>query len=306
MRFGTARLPRRWTCGSGRSARLGLAVGDALGAPFEFRRGDGDARPAAGARAVDGPPPGTTTDDTAMARNLSDSLIGTGELDTADVLARHLAWLETDPPTSGTTRGWCSRRRAAARRRRRASVERRGPEVSAGNGSVMYARRWGWRTRATPSGSVEAPALSRDHPLGRALRDRLPGGDAGGRRARPGRGRRAAVVGAVEAVASQEGDEELEHLVDQAGRAGRSTAPTWGPRSSPPGRTAGRRRGARFEEGLRHVVGLGGDTDINAAVAGALLGARHGRGGIPPPGSIASPTARRSTPKPARWQRSVA
>ena len=35
-----------------------------------------------------------------------------------------------------------------------------------------------------------------------------------------------------------------------------------------------------FEEGLRHVVGLGGDTDTNAAVAGALLGraARPARG----------------------------
>ena len=43
---------------------------------------------------------------------------------------------------------------------------------------------------------------------------------------------------------------------------------------------AGEGRG--FEEGLRHVVGLGGDTDTNAAVAGALLGARHGVGAIPP------------------------
>jgi ADP-ribosylglycohydrolase len=36
-----------------------------------------------------------------------------------------------------------------------------------------------------------------------------------------------------------------------------------------------------FEEGLRHVVGLGGDTDTNAAVAGALLGALHGASAIP-------------------------
>ena len=31
-----------------------------------------------------------------------------------------------------------------------------------------------------------------------------------------------------------------------------------------------------------HVVGLGGDTDTNAAVAGALLGAAHGIDAIPP------------------------
>ena len=36
-----------------------------------------------------------------------------------------------------------------------------------------------------------------------------------------------------------------------------------------------------FDEGLRHVVGLGGDTDTNAAVTGALLGALHGRDGLP-------------------------
>jgi ADP-ribosyl-[dinitrogen reductase] hydrolase len=37
-----------------------------------------------------------------------------------------------------------------------------------------------------------------------------------------------------------------------------------------------------FEDGLRSVVGLGGDTDTNAAVAGALLGALHGVEAIPP------------------------
>jgi len=35
------------------------------------------------------------------------------------------------------------------------------------------------------------------------------------------------------------------------------------------------------EAGLREVVAFGGDTDTNAAVAGALLGARFGRDGLP-------------------------
>ena len=39
--------------------------------------------------------------------------------------------------------------------------------------------------------------------------------------------------------------------------------------------------GPGFEEGLRRVVSLGGDTDTNAAVAGALLGALHGRDALP-------------------------
>jgi ADP-ribosylglycohydrolase/fructose-1,6-bisphosphatase/inositol monophosphatase family enzyme len=37
-----------------------------------------------------------------------------------------------------------------------------------------------------------------------------------------------------------------------------------------------------FEEALVQTVGRGGDTDTNAAIAGALLGALHGRSAIPP------------------------
>jgi len=37
------------------------------------------------------------------------------------------------------------------------------------------------------------------------------------------------------------------------------------------------------ETELRRVVSLGGDTDTNAAVAGALLGARDGANGLPAP-----------------------
>jgi len=37
-----------------------------------------------------------------------------------------------------------------------------------------------------------------------------------------------------------------------------------------------------FEDGLREIVSLGGDTDTNASVAGALLGALHGVEALPP------------------------
>jgi ADP-ribosyl-[dinitrogen reductase] hydrolase len=40
-------------------------------------------------------------------------------------------------------------------------------------------------------------------------------------------------------------------------------------------------RGGGFEEEVRRVVGLGGDTDTNAAVAGALMGAAVGRDRLP-------------------------
>jgi hypothetical protein len=38
---------------------------------------------------------------------------------------------------------------------------------------------------------------------------------------------------------------------------------------------------ATLEEGVINTVRAGGDTDTNAAIAGALLGAVHGRRGIP-------------------------
>jgi len=92
----------------------------------------------------------------------------------------------------------------------------------------------------------------------------------------------AAIVAAVEAVGDREGGEELEYLVGEAGRARVLDGPDQGFTLFTAGialQVAGEGRG--FEEGLRYVVGLGGDTDTNAAVAGALLGAAHGVVAIP-------------------------
>jgi hypothetical protein len=97
-----------------------------------------------------------------------------------------------------------------------------------------------------------------------------------------GDGPRQAVKGAVGAVLDREGGEELQYLVAEAGRA----RPIDGPDMGFTLFTAGiglqmAAEGVPFEEGLRHVVSLGGDTDTNAAVTGALLGALHGRGSLP-------------------------
>jgi ADP-ribosyl-[dinitrogen reductase] hydrolase len=92
------------------------------------------------------------------------------------------------------------------------------------------------------------------------------------------------VEAAVIAVLDRDGGEELEYLVAEAGRARRIDGPDMGftlftaaiglqVTAEAPG----------FEEGLRRVVALGGDTDTNAAVAGALLGAYHGRSALPDP-----------------------
>jgi ADP-ribosyl-[dinitrogen reductase] hydrolase len=267
---------------------LGLAVGDALGAPFEFRRRGEIPDPVpAFERSWLGYPPGTWTDDTAMARNLWTSLIEHGgAFDAADVLDRHLAWLATDPPDVGNqTRLALAEAARGTPEAARVVFDRRGPEVSAGNGSVMYCGPLGVaRTRDPEPLEAEAPALSRlthwDERCVTACLAVTLAAAALVRGEEPGLG----VVAAVGAVGDREGGEELEYLVGEAGRSRQIDGPQQGFALFAAGiglQVAGEDRG--FEEGLRYVVGLGGDSDTNAAVAGALLGARHGLAAIPAP-----------------------
>jgi ADP-ribosyl-[dinitrogen reductase] hydrolase len=264
---------------------LGLALGDALGAPFEFRRAAEVPDPVpAFELGWMGFPPGTTTDDTAMARNLARSLVERRALDTEDVLARHIAWFGTRPPDVGNlTRIVLTRAAEGAVDAARQYVEQRGPEVSAGNGSVMYCAPLGVAYASRPDDLFElAPALSAVTHWDERCRTAclaitlavaaLVRGEPGDR----------AVVGAVAAVTEREGGEELEYLVEAAGRA----RPIDGPDMGFTLFTAGlalqvTAQQPSFEHGLRRVVGLGGDTDTNAAVAGALLGALRGRKGLP-------------------------
>jgi len=268
-------------------AIVGLAVGDALGAPFEFRRAADVPTPLPAFELPwMGRPPGTWTDDTALARNLWTSLLAhDGELVPDDVLARHLAWLDTGPPDAGNqTRAALLEARRGTPEPARAVFERRGPEVSAGNGSVMACAPLGVVRADDPDRLlVEAPAFSRiTHWDGRCATACLAVTWAVAALVR-GEGAEDAVRAALAVTQGSEGDEELEHLVAEAGRARPLDGPDMGFTFFCAGlalQVAGEGRG--FEEGLRHVVAHGGDTDTNAAVAGALLGAAHGVDAIPP------------------------
>ncbi|MEX0985676.1 MAG: ADP-ribosylglycohydrolase family protein [Actinomycetota bacterium] len=267
-------------------AVLGLAVGDALGAPFEFHRRSQIANPLPAFQiGWMGLAPGAWTDDTAMARNLWTSLIAHGgALDLDDVLARHVAWLATGPPDVGNqTRAALQEASKGTPEPARAVFERRGPEVSAGNGSVMYCAPLGVARASEPDRlREEAPALSRlTHWDGRCQTACLAVMWAVAALVR-GEEPERAVRAALAAVAGREGDEELEYLVAEAGRARPLDGPDMGFTLFTAGialQVVG--EGLGFEEGLRYVVSLGGDTDTNAAVAGALLGAAHGVGAIP-------------------------
>jgi ADP-ribosylglycohydrolase len=267
---------------------LGLAIGDALGAPFEFRRRTQVAFPLPAFELPwMGLPPGTWTDDTAMARNLWLSLIEHGgALDLDDVLERHLAWLASGPPDVGNqTRLALAEAAAGTPDPARAVFERRGPEVSAGNGSVMYCAPLGVVRALRPDALIdEAPALSRiTHWDGRCQTACLAVTSTVSALVQ-GEAPDAAVVGGLACVEDREGGEELEFLVAEAGRSRQIDGPDQGFSLFTAG--IGLQVVAEtldFEDGLRHVVGLGGDTDTNAAVAGALLGALHGLSAIPAP-----------------------
>lgn len=265
---------------------LGLALGDAVGAPFEFRRRGEIPDPLpVFEQGWMGLAPGQWTDDTAMARNLCRSLAERGRLDAGDVLRRHLDWLATDPPDVGNlTRRVLGGIRDGVPDAAERYVSERGPEVSAGNGSVMYCAPLGAFRAARPELLLEeAPALSAITHWDERCRTACLAVTLAVAALVRGGGSREAVEDAVRSVLDREGGEELEYLVGQAGRARAIDGPDMGFALF----TAGiglqlAVKGASFEDGVRYVVSLGGDTDTNAAVTGGLLGALRGRGGLPP------------------------
>ena len=274
---------------------LGLALGDALGAPFEFQRAHRipDPIPAFELPWL-GLPPGSTTDDTAMAMNLVRSLADHGSLDGDDLVRRHLEWFASRPPDVGNLTSKVLSLAATgtpAPDAARAVWEQRGPEVSAGNGSAMY---------CAPLGA--AYALRRDELLEAAPRlSALTHYDERCRTAVlaltlavaalvRGETPLVALEDAIGTTIDREGGEELEFLVGAAG----AQRPVAGPDMGFVLFTTGLGLQAlhraseapsigpdEFEQELRRIVALGGDTDTNAAVAGALLGAAVGASKLP-------------------------
>jgi ADP-ribosyl-[dinitrogen reductase] hydrolase len=280
-------VPNEDVLDRGAGCLLGLALGDALGAPFEFLRSTSIPRPLPVFELPwQGLPPGTTTDDTAMARNLARSLVAAGGYDPADLVARHLTWFRSGPPDVGNlTRKVLQRvsEGADAEQAAEAVWRIRGPEVSAGNGSVMYCAPLGVayasRARLLPRIAPRLSALTHFDGRCRTATVAVSMTVAGLVRGdRP----QVAAGEAVASVAELEGGEELEFLVDAVG----DERPVDGPDqgfclfAAALGLQA-LLRGGPFEQELVRVVTLGGDTDTNAAVAGALVGSAVGAAALP-------------------------
>lgn len=271
----------------GRGCLLGLALGDALGAPFEFSRAGDIPRPIpAFERPWMGLPPGTTTDDTALARNLVRSLVERSGFDPLDLVARHVAWLESDPPDVGSLTQRVLRRVSQgipADQAAEAVWRERGPEISAGNGSVMYCAPLGVAYADRPDELMElGPRLSALTHFDERCRTAVLAVLLTTAALVRGEDTETALSGALDAVISREGGEELEYLVEAVG----SIRPVDGPGqgfclfAAAVGLQALTLDGT-FQDRLLHVVSLGGDTDTNGAVAGALMGAAVGMSALP-------------------------
>jgi ADP-ribosylglycohydrolase len=236
-----------------RGCLVGLALGDALGAPYEFQSApepDG-----AFHRGTFGTAPGHPTDDTMLAIALAESLVACGELDGPDFGRRLVAWLNTNPPDIGNQ---C---RAAARSWARGEPPSPDPDAQ-GNGSLMAVAPIGLLFEPEAAHGNGARFSSFMHPSATsedtcAAFSRLVSEHV--------RGEPPAPTTADAPVAAPNGERRgwcvlTLHLARHALDESRRKEPV---------------------EVLLDLIRLGGETDTNAAVAGALLGAAHGLGAWP-------------------------
>ncbi|HEY3766206.1 MAG TPA: ADP-ribosylglycohydrolase family protein [Gaiellales bacterium] len=264
-----------------RGALLGLAAGDALGAAVEWLHPDQiHARYGGALRDLVASPPwerGEWTDDTAMAVELATSLAEKGGYDDDDVFSRYVMWARSGPKDIGSTI-------AAALRRARTPAEARAAAAayheasggkSAGNGSLMRTAPIGIRYR-TDAGAVERisreeSSLTHHDPLAGdacTLLNLTLAALVRGRKlpvstSTAGRAAEQALTTPPEQLAVEA--QEQTGFVLTALRIGFAAA--FGQPD--------------LESAIVFAVNLGGDADTNAAVAGALAGARFGADAIP-------------------------
>ncbi len=259
-------------------AILGLAVGDALGAPYEFcsprEVPEGPLEMAGGGWL--GLEPGETTDDTALARAV---LVGyeAGSLDLRRVREAMLSWQDTGPKDIGN------------QTRKALDYLRSHPEAlslpedpdAQGNGAVMRAAPHGVKARdpeeAVDNAWTEA-ALTHPSWEARASSALVA----------------ALVANLLDRVRPEDALDASYALIESRDKPGKHVREVLRPlenyKHNPGGWTVyttrlallGLLEAQDFRSGLESVVRLGGDADTNGAVAGALLGARFGAVAIPP------------------------
>jgi ADP-ribosylglycohydrolase len=269
-------------------AVVGSAVGDALGAPFEFSKERTLSTlfpdPGLGGEMCGGGgwDPGEATDDTQMAVHLAESLLERGGLDLPDIFARFQRWAADQPKDIGLqtedvlTNGlpWDLA----------AGIHFQTTHHAAGNGSLM---------RATTSAVYFAQAGQQTTMSAARRIAALTHGDAAAWEG-------TAVFHELVRVALDGGDPlaalpDVLPLIDpdQRERYVIVLDPGWHPDQATEFNGAvwpclgsavwALRTTDSYSDAIRAAVDLGGDTDTVAAVTGGLAGAVYGRDAIPMP-----------------------
>ena len=259
-------------------AILGLATGDALGATHEFSSPE---------EVLEGPleivgggwlrlEPGETTDDTALAGAVLEGYRGS-TLDLGLVRNAMLRWEDSRPKDIGNQ----TRKAFGYLRSHPEALSLPEEPEAQGNGAVM---------RAAPHGVMAGDAGEAAENAWREAALTHPSWEARASSALVA----ALVAHLIEGAPPEEGLEASLSLVESRDRPGKSVREVLCPleeyQYDPGGWTVYTTRlallcmmeASDFRSGLESVIQLGGDADTNGAVAGALLGARSGVGGIPP------------------------
>jgi ADP-ribosylglycohydrolase len=252
---------------------LGQLAGDSLGSLVEFKSASQIAHefPAGARELADGGTwntiAGQPTDDSEMALALARSILANRGYVAAAALAGYREWIDSGPFDIGTT----------TRRALRGEPDRE----SQANGSLMRASPIGIMAAGDPkraaSAAREDSALTHPHPV---CIDSC-----------------AAYVAAIAAgIAGGSRDEMLQAALAEAKESAVADAIRHGVKGREPVDFMTHRgwvllalqnafyqlfSARSAEEGIIATVARGGDTDTNAAIAGALLGAAHGRGSFP-------------------------
>lgn len=264
---------------------LGLAVGDALGAPVEFRARDSfplvvDMMAGGYFRL----PAGAWTDDTAMALCLLESLVHDPEFDARDLLDRFLRWMDHGENTSTGRCVGIGQNTLAALGNYRRTGELTAPgsgQRRDGNGALMRTApvavlHWSDPTKARAIAAAQSRTTHRSLVSEQAC---------------------AIMAGMLAGLVS---GRPWQQLVDElaAGEAVPALQPIlrgdWRTKSRGEIRSTGYvvdtleaalwsvETTESFEAALIAAVNLGDDSDTVGAVAGQLAGARHGVDAIPP------------------------
>lgn len=272
-----------------RGALLGQAIGDALGTTVEFQDAESIAKryPNGLRDLIGGGPfgllPGQITDDTELALALARSLVQKGRYDDDAVANAYAEWYRSGPfDIGGTTAKAFGGQGSAEQMRARASRE------SQANGSLMRQSPlgiFGWQldpdaladlacrdsTLSHPHPACQEACVAFTHAIAFAIRTGVGPTDVYEETLRFMHGRPAASrSGVLEAIANAR-DHAPRDFQHQMGWVLTALQNAFYRLLHSPS----------VEEALVQTVVQGGDTDTNACIAGALVGAVWGENGIP-------------------------